>query len=165
MEVRENGCAGVQLLHTVASCFVRDAAVPAVAGFAICRSSSACCCLCAIIALCVVVTRHAVAALQVLSSNAAARLLPAALAGQPPSTSSTAPASTGYPTAAASAAAGAAWGCAAPDPSSIGSGCCLVVCRPVTGRTHQIRVHMAHAGHPLLGDEVYGLEVRRCYPL
>ena len=25
-----------------------------------------------------------------------------------------------------------------------------------TGRTHQIRVHMAHIGHPVLGDEVYG---------
>jgi 23S rRNA pseudouridine1911/1915/1917 synthase len=25
-----------------------------------------------------------------------------------------------------------------------------------TGRTHQIRVHMSHTGHPLLGDEVYG---------
>ena len=25
-----------------------------------------------------------------------------------------------------------------------------------TGRTHQIRVHMSHRGHPLLGDEVYG---------
>lgn len=32
----------------------------------------------------------------------------------------------------------------------------LVECRLETGRTHQIRVHMAHIGHPLLGDEVYG---------
>ena len=29
-------------------------------------------------------------------------------------------------------------------------------CRLETGRTHQIRVHMAHIGHPLLGDRVYG---------
>ncbi|MCM1103531.1 MAG: RluA family pseudouridine synthase [Clostridium sp.] len=33
-------------------------------------------------------------------------------------------------------------------------------CRLETGRTHQIRVHMASIGHPLLGDEVYG--VRKC---
>ncbi|WP_089850159.1 RluA family pseudouridine synthase [Salipiger marinus] len=32
----------------------------------------------------------------------------------------------------------------------------LVECRLETGRTHQIRVHMAHAGHGLLGDPVYG---------
>jgi 23S rRNA pseudouridine1911/1915/1917 synthase len=32
----------------------------------------------------------------------------------------------------------------------------LVECRLETGRTHQIRVHMAHIGHPLLGDPVYG---------
>ena len=31
-----------------------------------------------------------------------------------------------------------------------------VRCRLETGRTHQIRVHMAHIGHPLLGDLVYG---------
>lgn len=31
-----------------------------------------------------------------------------------------------------------------------------VECRLETGRTHQIRVHMASQGHPLLGDEVYG---------
>ncbi|WP_018410201.1 RluA family pseudouridine synthase [Methyloversatilis thermotolerans] len=31
----------------------------------------------------------------------------------------------------------------------------LVECRLETGRTHQIRVHMAHIGHALLGDEVY----------
>ena len=32
----------------------------------------------------------------------------------------------------------------------------LVECRLETGRTHQIRVHMAHIHHPLLGDTVYG---------
>ena len=32
----------------------------------------------------------------------------------------------------------------------------LVACRLETGRTHQIRVHMASIGHPLLGDSVYG---------
>lgn len=32
----------------------------------------------------------------------------------------------------------------------------LVECRLETGRTHQIRVHLSHAGHPLLGDPVYG---------
>lgn len=31
-----------------------------------------------------------------------------------------------------------------------------VQCRLETGRTHQIRVHMAHIGHPILGDTVYG---------
>jgi 23S rRNA pseudouridine1911/1915/1917 synthase len=32
----------------------------------------------------------------------------------------------------------------------------LVACRLETGRTHQIRVHMASIGHPLMGDSVYG---------
>jgi 23S rRNA pseudouridine1911/1915/1917 synthase len=32
----------------------------------------------------------------------------------------------------------------------------LVACRLETGRTHQIRVHLAHIGHPLLGDAAYG---------
>jgi 23S rRNA pseudouridine1911/1915/1917 synthase len=31
-------------------------------------------------------------------------------------------------------------------------------CRLETGRTHQIRVHMAHIGHPLVGDFLYGTE-------
>jgi 23S rRNA pseudouridine1911/1915/1917 synthase len=32
----------------------------------------------------------------------------------------------------------------------------LIACRLETGRTHQIRVHFAHIGHPILGDAVYG---------
>ena len=32
----------------------------------------------------------------------------------------------------------------------------LTECRLETGRTHQIRVHMAHINHPLMGDQVYG---------
>ena len=35
-------------------------------------------------------------------------------------------------------------------------GVSLARCITVTGRTHQIRVHFAHAGHPLLGDDLYG---------
>lgn len=32
----------------------------------------------------------------------------------------------------------------------------LIECKLATGRTHQIRVHMAHIGHPVVGDPVYG---------
>ena len=37
-----------------------------------------------------------------------------------------------------------------------GPGRALVEARPVTGRTHQIRLHLQHAGHPILGDSLYG---------
>jgi 23S rRNA pseudouridine955/2504/2580 synthase len=34
----------------------------------------------------------------------------------------------------------------------------LVSAKPLTGRTHQIRVHAAHIGHPILGDQKYGTQ-------
>ena len=37
-----------------------------------------------------------------------------------------------------------------------GRGCTLLDVRILTGRTHQIRVHMKHIGHPVCGDPVYG---------
>lgn len=39
--------------------------------------------------------------------------------------------------------------------------CTLVKCRLETGRTHQIRVHMAYTGHPVTGDPVYGIKNTR----
>jgi 23S rRNA pseudouridine1911/1915/1917 synthase len=33
----------------------------------------------------------------------------------------------------------------------------LVLLRPKTGRTHQLRVHLLHLGHPILGDPIYGV--------
>jgi len=42
--------------------------------------------------------------------------------------------------------------------------CTLVRCRLETGRTHQIRVHMTHIGHPLVGDSVYQRGTQKCAP-
>lgn len=41
-----------------------------------------------------------------------------------------------------------------------GNVCALLKCFPLTGRTHQIRVHLAAMGHPILGDKQYGKAFR-----
>jgi 23S rRNA pseudouridine955/2504/2580 synthase len=41
-------------------------------------------------------------------------------------------------------------------PESINESLTLITAEPVSGRTHQIRVHAQHAGHPLAGDDKYG---------
>ena len=38
-----------------------------------------------------------------------------------------------------------------------GGGCSLVEAKPITGRTHQLRVHFASIGHPIAGDTLYGI--------
>ena len=40
----------------------------------------------------------------------------------------------------------------------------LVECRLHSGRTHQIRVHLHHLGHPVLGDKVYAPKLTKNYP-
>ena len=40
---------------------------------------------------------------------------------------------------------------------------CKLGLRPVTGRTHQLRVHCAHVGYPILGDPQYGSEASKAY--
>jgi RluA family pseudouridine synthase len=44
-----------------------------------------------------------------------------------------------------------------------GAGYSLVEARPATGRTHQIRAHLAAAGHPIAGDDLYGPEGRGAF--
>ena len=39
---------------------------------------------------------------------------------------------------------------------AVGNGHTLVEARPITGRTHQLRVHFASIGHPITGDDLYG---------
>jgi tRNA pseudouridine32 synthase/23S rRNA pseudouridine746 synthase len=45
-----------------------------------------------------------------------------------------------------------------------GEGVALVEARPETGRMHQIRCHLAHVGHPLVGDVLYGAALRDFVP-
>ena len=44
---------------------------------------------------------------------------------------------------------------------AVGNGHTLVQANPVTGRTHQLRVHFASIGHPITGDDLYGCESER----
>lgn len=46
--------------------------------------------------------------------------------------------------------------------TTAGARFCLVRCFPETGRTHQIRVHLSHSGHPIVGDKIYGPD-EGCY--
>jgi 23S rRNA pseudouridine1911/1915/1917 synthase len=39
-----------------------------------------------------------------------------------------------------------------------GTDFCVVEARPETGRMHQIRAHLSHVGHPIVGDKVYGAQ-------
>lgn len=40
---------------------------------------------------------------------------------------------------------------------------CKLALRPITGRTHQLRVHCAYAGHPILGDPQYGSDESKSF--
>lgn len=42
-----------------------------------------------------------------------------------------------------------------PDQTGVPPGCTKVWLEPITGRSHQLRVHMQHIGHPMLGDALY----------
>lgn len=45
-----------------------------------------------------------------------------------------------------------------------GNGLSLIECKLHSGRTHQIRVHLHHLGHPVLGDKVYGPKLAKNFP-
>lgn len=47
-------------------------------------------------------------------------------------------------------------------PTSNGNRFSLLRCEPLTGRMHQIRVHLSHAGFPIVGDKIYG-PGEQCY--
>ncbi|HVH77076.1 MAG TPA: RluA family pseudouridine synthase [Stellaceae bacterium] len=47
---------------------------------------------------------------------------------------------------------------------AFGKAAAEIECRLLTGRTHQLRVHLAHSGHPLIGDPVYGGRAGRARP-
>jgi tRNA pseudouridine32 synthase/23S rRNA pseudouridine746 synthase len=49
-------------------------------------------------------------------------------------------------------------------PGAVQTDLALVELRPVTGRTHQLRVHCAAAGWPILGDRIYGTAPRHGGP-
>ena len=43
----------------------------------------------------------------------------------------------------------------------IGTSYSLVTLKPLTGRTHQIRIHLSYSGYPIVGDKLYGMEESR----
>ena len=44
-----------------------------------------------------------------------------------------------------------------------GNHAALLLCHPITGRTHQLRVHLSEMGHPILGDPIYGRNISQPY--
>lgn len=42
-----------------------------------------------------------------------------------------------------------------PEQSNVPAGCTKLWLEPITGRSHQLRVHMSHIGYPMLGDALY----------
>jgi 23S rRNA pseudouridine1911/1915/1917 synthase len=45
-----------------------------------------------------------------------------------------------------------------------GDGISLIECKLHSGRTHQIRIHLHHLGHPVLGDKIYGAKAAKNFP-